>query len=526
MSCFVFYCDGSARPNPGYTGWGVHGYRYTEESSKIKKSYHPTGFIPTTHGYRPDSPEFKDQAVAVDHFYELFGSHSIANTNNVAEMQAIIQTLSFVTQMDAFDQIQKLVLITDSSYTRRGLEEWCKNWVKNGWVKVDGNPVANSDLWKELYHLKTKVEETIPYFKVEWVKGHAGEPGNEMADQLADMGVNISLLYGASIADQPQIHRCSFEANKYWNYSIDRHPLLHFKRLYFNNSEINKPSGDYLFKEPEEVYYLADTGKDDNLFGTGNQDHAFAVIHIPKEVDPIINLVKKVHREAAQDATGVVMMRLDKLYKPSIHRLIDAHKRHSLVPKVKSRINVNFLDDTPITEEVFPPGQIFRAISIFTTLEQLLVAYTNLSSDEEQREKFENEKHVIWPTPQSGSVYFQEITELFYESLTKKNQTFLNLRKDIPQGKTVISLNLSFKPTTASDRELKASLPILLGADLPPRNSLKRIETENPKISIVFWPIGDLIYQCAYIVETRNANNESDIKGIWTNYFSNTFIAT
>jgi ribonuclease HI len=75
-------------------------------------------------------------------------------------------------------------LFTDSSYVKQGIETWIHGWKRNGWRTADKKPVKNADLWQTL-------DELAATHRVEWrwVKGHAGDPGNERADELSNIGI-------------------------------------------------------------------------------------------------------------------------------------------------------------------------------------------------------------------------------------------------------------------------------------------------------------------------------------------------
>lgn len=75
-------------------------------------------------------------------------------------------------------------LYTDSQYVRKGITEWMHGWKKNGWKTAAKKPVKNEDLWRQL-------DEEVARHRINWhwVKGHAGNPGNELADELANKGV-------------------------------------------------------------------------------------------------------------------------------------------------------------------------------------------------------------------------------------------------------------------------------------------------------------------------------------------------
>ncbi|MDF7775023.1 ribonuclease HI [Sphingomonas sp. AOB5] len=104
---------------------------------------------------------------------ELSGGEA-HTTNNRMELMAAIQGLK------ALKRPCRVTLSTDSRYVMDGLTKWIHGWLKNGWKTSDKKPVKNADLWIEL------LEAAKPH-RVEWkwVKGHAGHPDNERADQLA-----------------------------------------------------------------------------------------------------------------------------------------------------------------------------------------------------------------------------------------------------------------------------------------------------------------------------------------------------
>ena len=105
-------------------------------------------------------------------------------TNNRMELQAVIEALRCLKRPCDID------IYTDSQYVQKGISQWIHNWKRNGWRTADKKPVKNADLWQTLDTL-TKTHE----IKWLWVKGHAGHPGNERADSLANRGID-ELLAG------------------------------------------------------------------------------------------------------------------------------------------------------------------------------------------------------------------------------------------------------------------------------------------------------------------------------------------
>ena len=136
------YTDGACRGNPGPGGWGV----YIQLNDEEKDLY----------GGNPET------------------------TNNQMEMQAALEALKYL--KDKNDVIE---LFTDSNYLRQGITEWIHKWKLNNWRTAAKKPVANRDLWIEISDLNEKMD-----VQWNWVKGHAGDPGNERADQLANLGAD------------------------------------------------------------------------------------------------------------------------------------------------------------------------------------------------------------------------------------------------------------------------------------------------------------------------------------------------
>lgn len=103
-------------------------------------------------------------------------------TNNRMELTAAIEALN------TLKQSCEVVLYTDSTYVQKGISEWLSNWKSRGWKTAARKPVKNADLWQAL-------DEAAGRHQIEWrwVKGHAGNAGNERADQLANRGLEEAL---------------------------------------------------------------------------------------------------------------------------------------------------------------------------------------------------------------------------------------------------------------------------------------------------------------------------------------------
>ncbi|OAI07146.1 ribonuclease HI [Methylomonas methanica] len=140
MTDVIVYTDGACKGNPGPGGWGVR-LEYRDKEKELCGGEHET-------------------------------------TNNRMELLAAIQALDTLTRPCS------VKLHTDSKYVLQGITEWMTNWKMRAWKTAANKPVKNEDLWRRL-------DAAIQRHNIDWiwVKGHAGDLGNERADQLANLGI-------------------------------------------------------------------------------------------------------------------------------------------------------------------------------------------------------------------------------------------------------------------------------------------------------------------------------------------------
>ena len=141
MKIIKIYTDGACRGNPGPGGWGA---LILKDNEEIKLN-----------GGQNDT------------------------TNNQMELTAVIKALNF------FSESTEIEIFTDSKYVMDGITDYIKKWKVNGWKTASKKPVKNSDLWKQLDELS--VQHSIRW---NWVKGHSGHRENDIADELANLGID------------------------------------------------------------------------------------------------------------------------------------------------------------------------------------------------------------------------------------------------------------------------------------------------------------------------------------------------
>tara|TARA_B110000438_G_scaffold252984_1_gene258351 strand:- start:106 stop:534 length:429 start_codon:yes stop_codon:yes gene_type:complete len=138
---YVIYTDGACSGNPGPGGWGA--IILSEEKNEISIS-----------------------------------GQEKSTTNNRMELTAPIMALRKI------KKASKIIIYTDSIYLKNGITIWIKNWEKNGWKSANKKPVKNKDLWVTLNNLSK--EHVIDW---KWIKAHAGNKYNEIADKLATKAI-------------------------------------------------------------------------------------------------------------------------------------------------------------------------------------------------------------------------------------------------------------------------------------------------------------------------------------------------
>ena len=145
MADLFAYTDGACSGNPGPGGWGV--LLVARDGDTVLKE-------------------------------KTLSGGDAQTTNNRMELMAAIQAL------EALDRPSTLTVVTDSAYVKGGITEWIDGWKRRGWKTSTKKPVKNEELWRRLDDARARHD-----VRWEWVKGHAGHPENERADELARAGM-------------------------------------------------------------------------------------------------------------------------------------------------------------------------------------------------------------------------------------------------------------------------------------------------------------------------------------------------
>jgi len=481
----VIYADAGVRPtNPGPGGWGIHGYIYNDT---IPKKGSGSGYALTVSGYKDraakEVPDEDGVIKAVSgpaqvtplKYIDGYGTINHA-TNNAAEIIAATSGLEYALKYPN----THCKIITDSKYVVTGSTEYMQKWKANNWIKSDGNEVINKLHWQAL---DTKLSELLAAgskVTFEWIKGHNGNLGNEMADKYATIGVY------QTIGKQIRQEVATSEAEGYWKNETERSALLHHPRSYFATTERGLVPGEY---------YCGTHGTDDELLGTRMSDGAYSYVLL-NEPDELLESVRIAQANKTDTIGAIFMMRLDQLYSPKaqveIRRFGDAafYRKNSktldmyLVTRMGDKT-----DEEPMTKELWPPRLASRAIDSINYLKSIYLEYT---------------------AGDTSRLIVTDITSNIYEA-GKKETT--KLKNEFGSGVSSFEVNCNY----ASEDKSVAVVPLtlFLGIDTPDRNTLKKLEKLSAKIQLISWKESPLAFRYVTLVTCDCG------KGIWAGCYTN-----
>ncbi|MDR3392329.1 MAG: ribonuclease HI [Sulfuriferula sp.] len=488
----VIYTDGSCIPNPGFGGWGMHGYMYLAEIPK-KGSGNPDHIL-AANGYmlKSDMAKFaatdlkgsaveklKDDYTPVTpvHYVDGFGSFEGNVTNNVAELAAAYFSLMHAQEYT----IDRVLILTDSEYVRKGMDSWVTSWKKYGWKRSDGSEITNVEDWKRLSELTDTLRSKGVTVNFEWVKAHNDILGNVKADRLAMIGT----CHSVNKFIKNEIN--TVKADGYWNYSSDKHPFLSHQCLYFNTRR-------HLLKPGE--YYLGYHGDSDDNFGNRATTSAFSVIRL-NNPDKVIEDIITHQGVMAMESDNLMKMLLTNIFKAEVHQELAAHGHKAMYRPNPYRYDLVGMDDEPLTTQFKPAKLAYRAVEsiafLIEKLDQFIAKMPNL---------------VV-----------TDLTPLLYETQVKTGKKgtveSMVLKEDLRVGFAALDVQANYKLDVDTGELNQEMVRLTLGIDLLDRNGLKRLESLNPKVSLITWMESPDAFRHATVIEADNG------VGIWAGMYSN-----
>lgn len=461
----VLYADGSFRRN--LAGWGIHGYTYT--NSPLKQGI-GVKQLPTTEGY---SEVELSKTVTPLQYVDAFGSVTENPTNNTGELLGAIRAFEIAETLG----VSNLVIRTDSEYVIKNLLKSVKKWIEAGWITSQGEPVKNRGYWETLVAARDAWIEAGKRVDLKWVRGHNGELGNEKADMNAKMG---SAKIGPDsinfLTTQGQ-HKPQVEVN----------PLMPKWRMLFQVDEKREREGWYYFytlgRGHTYGHKQGDTPRDkmiktDLILGRRLAEASFCVY---KAKEPEAYLEQLIDHHCAEHKSETIQLgalRMDNAFKPAVHQRVQQLGMRSLVTLEDIKAIVTPQDDL-ISKTLEPPRQAPQAVNLLNALRMRLTDYL---------------KNDI-----GASVTVIDITDQLYGVQTSGKKQVNKLHSSI----TTATPLLEIKATVAG---VETKLRVVLGLDIPVRNTLARLAEFEPKVTVLVVADGPMCYSFSTVVETNNGS--------------------
>lgn len=511
----VIYSDGgSAGSNPGPIGSAIHAYFYrfnpNHFQNKVPKHIAtPLGYIErkTDTQLKAYPKEITDEwiqkqlnkaQVEVEIIAYLDQYRSTQNpeqrTNNAAEAAAFLMALITVLK----HPVDHSFINTDSQYVIRNWHNLEKIHADH-YLRKDNTPLPNEHLWRAIYEVYQDLKSANKLPKVDWVKGHSGNIGNETADFFAGLSAQISASHLYDIQEERiQSFTTDGEAlDGYWKAEAEPHPLLQFtKRFYWNP----------LHDQADGLYYLGNLGKgqENYLLGKRVSDSGYAVVRLLQN-DPVLESIKQYQNEALQKSPSgelldcVVAGNLDTITSSKTYnRLLKLGHDYVSAPS-RFRSDLTAHKAGALTEVLSPPYMAMEALESIVELEVYLKDYLS------------GKPHGT-PT---------DLTDLLYDRNHKtdkqtkeKVMTGLTLKKEIDSALTEIKVKANYE---VSSLKGTVDLTLTLGLDLPRRNALKRLEVHQPKVTVFTFERGQGLLRYYTVVELDTGEC-----GIWAASHANT----
>ncbi len=434
----LFYTDGSVRPNPGYGGFGVYGFIY-EIATKPKNQKHPfkNGLFFSDEGISKEKGSLPIHVKSIVEMVRSFNTDKC--TNNEIELAA---TLSALQKAYNMQDLEKITIYTDSNYIVKSFNEDLDEWGRNGWKRRDGRQIAHLNEWTTLLSYKHHFHANGIEVKIRWVKGHADDYGNIIADLLANIGSNaarVQLLNNHFPFVQDVLDKTSTYAEYKESYD-NKDFIFHFKDLFFSSNNEN-----------DKNYCFLSNNEDDRERGKRSNTSIFIANF--GYAPPLINKLKEFYRKIPRNFTATCSVKLNKLEDRDILRLTDIVPVEFLLrPKTGTSVGNRYSIVGDDSNGVFIEENILEF--------PFIVNITKLSSAMQDMAVVEE-----------SSLHIFDVTDRFIKDgllvVTNKDK-FVDF-SDLTQGKIVFA------------QKLLAAV----GYDFPSYLALKKIEGDIRKVELI-----------------------------------------
>lgn len=474
----VFYTDGGCRPSSrGTAGWGLHGYLYhnvpAKQGAGAKGVPTPLGYDITASG-KPD--------ITIAEYVDGYGA-ILDSTNNHAEVMALIRAFEIALSKG----LVSVTIRADSRYTLDGHGQWMHSWAKNNWQSRSGTAVANVDVWQRVFELDQELKAKGVKVVTQHVKGHSGEPGNDMADHAATCGVISGFN---KIVDE---HLVYSDAKGYWTVPRENNRMLSNPFWYFTTQDGAITTGS----DGRHLYFTGKHNREEmETVGKSISDTGMALVLL-KDQDPVLETVRNAFLALRCGRyQGLVIGDMAGVMRPAVYADLQQHGDRLLLLQDFHRRVILGYDDSLVGEEIYPPRLAFRWADEGDKMRQILELY------------------VAGDTTQ---ITRTDITALFYEpakpATDKSKKIDAKLKAEIKPGHKTLKTTANY--TKANGQSGVVELVLNMDQDIPDRNTLSALSDDTTRVHVVTWRQSATAVRYATVIE---CNGDT---GLWVGPYSN-----
>lgn len=477
----VVYTDGSAMPNPGPAGWGIHGYTYDNTNPKPPPASQKKNLI-TDKGYL--NRDDMEEGISYCQLVQKINGYGVSpypnpTNNNLMELHALERTFDLALENPTWTRLE---IHSDSKYAIGAVDIWYQKWVGNGWRNSKGEPIKEKEIIQSIHDKYELVKEKMSV-NIQHIKAHAGHYGNELVDKLAKRGAILN-RYGKTFSEIKMTDKGTPSVK------VEYHPFFTKNRWYFQSGNHPTPyvDGYYMYRVG-----VMGQGKKDPDFGVHQAD-GFMALNLLKEPEPLIERIQSIYNKLCpSDYEYIISGRLDTVLTPaSFEDLVSEHSEQLICH--------DKIDKTLI----LPSGQV-----VCSTYNPVLLSYLQMERYEVLMDLALDFIHG------SDQVLIQDLTDKFIEKTTdKKGKVTCTLN---PMIKSMNGLKVTLEGVDPATGEVQAGeVHLTTKVDLPDRihlAKLVKVYNEKLKIAAITRRYGENIYRVATVVYLE----DKTAIGLWTN---------
>ncbi len=431
----VFYCDGSCKGNPGYAGSGVFGYTF-KDSKRPKNIKHPSKAKVRFTNVGISQEDSPSEPIEVVNIVDcIVAINDPKSTNNEAELTAVITALRMA--VDTL-KLKSIKIITDSNYIVSSFNENLDRWIKSDWRRLDGKEIVHRRNWEEILFYRNKCKEEDVHLELEWVKGHAGDYGNEMADIYSLVGSNSSrrqietgVEFNRDVLTSVQTYAEYKELTNHKDF------VYHFKELYFSSD-----------KDVDDLNYcFLNIAHDQSQ--TGKRDLSSIFVTNVGFVPPLLNKFKAKFRETLKPFTTTGCMAIGKLADKDMMRLANLIDVSDLLVKHEDSNTIHYKlpgdNGLFMTDSLLDYPFMVAASSIYmNTLDIAMSKGTDISIQKDISDLFVKEGKIAF----SNKVKNIDLGELYSKEFVFISKPLLTIGKDTPNYLTLKAIESDIQKVT------------------------------------------------------------------------------